>query len=110
MNDKDMGEIPESRIMVIMERTMRGGMNKLVLNLAVVAGMAAISSCTKSDPNGTSTFNKDIVMSYALARAAEQKLPVIKNVVDGRVSTLEKNSPSLNPANFISRTYGGYGS
>jgi hypothetical protein len=39
-----------------------------------------MSSCTKSDPNGTSSFNKDIVMELALARAADQKLPVINDV------------------------------
>ena len=57
-------------------------MNPLLITLALAAGMCAMSSCNKSDPNGTDGFNKTLVASYALRRAAIQdKLPVIIETV-----------------------------
>lgn len=57
-------------------------MNNLLLNLAFAAAMCAMSSCNKSDPFGTASFNKTVVAGYALERAATlEKLPVIIETV-----------------------------
>jgi hypothetical protein len=65
-------------------------MNKLLLNLALTAGIFAMSSCNKSDPFGTDGFNKNLISGYALQRAAtvEKRPVIIDSVSDTQKMTL----------------------
>lgn len=65
-------------------------MNKLLSNLALAAGIFALSFCDKADPNGTAGFNKTVIAGYALQRAAtvEKRPVIIDSVSDTQKITL----------------------
>jgi hypothetical protein len=65
-------------------------MTKSLLKLVLATALCGLSSCNKSDPNGSDGFNKTLIAGYALQRAAKmEKLPIIiESVSDTQKITL----------------------